>query len=196
MPKFEDIPQFTRSAGYAADIPWSDLLRSLDRYLAQGLDIDPDFQRAHVWDDAKRSRYVEYVLRGGASGYDIYTNCPGWSAGDQRSDFVLVDGKQRLEAACKFLRNELRVFGHLFDEYTDRLPLAGARFRWHVNDLATRQEVLQWYLDLNAGGVVHTPAELDRVRRLLEIEKANPNPRAATKERAEARRRRMEQAKR
>jgi hypothetical protein len=196
MPRFEDIPQFTRGASYAVDIPWSHLLERLEHYRECGLNLDPDFQRAHVWDDEKRIRYVEYVLRGGASGYDIYTNCPDWNAGGQE-DFVLVDGKQRLEAACKFLRNELPIFGHLFRQYTDRMGFTSARFRWHVNDLATRQEVLRWYLDLNTGGVVHSSEELDRVRVLLETEKANPNPkdvaRAAriAKERADMKRRRQ-----
>jgi hypothetical protein len=36
-----------------------------------------------------------------------------------------------------------------------------------VNELKTRREVLQWYLDLNAGGVVHTTKEIERVRELL-----------------------------
>lgn len=40
-----------------------------------------------------------------------------------------------------------------------------------MNDLDTQAEVLQWYLDINSGGVVHTEAELDKVRWLLEVEK-------------------------
>ena len=42
------------------------------------------------------------MLRGGASGMNIYTNCPGWMSGSH-GDFVLVDGKQRVDAVCKFL---------------------------------------------------------------------------------------------
>jgi hypothetical protein len=177
MPKFQDIPQFTRTASYAVDIPWSFLEDSLRRYLDEGLNLDPDFQRAHVWTEEQQVRYVEFRLRGGRSGHDIFTNCPGWNYGERGSEFVLVDGKQRLEAARKFLRNELRIFGgNLFKDYGDRLPMMEARFRWHVNDLDTRAEVLQWYLDLNTGGVVHTQDELDRVRELLEAELANPRP--------------------
>ncbi len=40
-------------------------------------------------------------------------------------------------------------------------------FVFCVNDLQTRAEVLQWYLDLNEGGVVHTSEELNRVRAML-----------------------------
>jgi len=170
MPRFQDIPQFTRTASYAVDICWDHLLASLDRYINEWkLEIDPDFQRAHVWDDEKRRRYVEFILRGGMTGLDIYTNCPGWHRGSV-GNFVLVDGKQRLEAVTRFLRNELPVFdGTYYREYTDHLRLR-AKFRWHVNDLETRAEVLQWYLDLNSGGVVHTSEELERVRALLAAE--------------------------
>ena len=37
--------------------------------------------------------------------------------------------------------------------------------------------MLQWYIEFNSGGVVHTKEELDRVRKLLEdeIKKENQN---------------------
>jgi len=38
-------------------------------------------------------------------------------------------------------------------------------------------EVLQWYLDFNSGGVVHTEEELKKVRELLESEKVVVRPR-------------------
>jgi hypothetical protein len=167
-PRFRDIPQFTRTASYQVDISWSYLLEALRGYTERdGLDLDPDFQRAHVWDEQKQVRYVEFILRGGASGKDIYTNCPRWDRGGVK-DFVLVDGKQRLQAVTKFLRSELVIFGkYRFSDYTDSLRITQAGFKWHVNDLDTRAEVLQWYLDLNSGGVVHTNEELERVRGLL-----------------------------
>lgn len=39
--------------------------------------------------------------------------------------------------------------------------------RFHINDLATRAECLQWYLDLNTGGTVHSATELDMVAELM-----------------------------
>jgi hypothetical protein len=40
-----------------------------------------------------------------------------------------------------------------------------------MTDSKTRAEVLQWYLDLNTGGVVHTDEEIAKVERMLEAEK-------------------------
>jgi len=170
MPRFQDIPRFTRSAGYMVNVGFAYLVK----YYAQcvvdyNLDVSPDFQRAHVWTSAQKVRFVEYVLRGGTSGLDIYTNCPDWNrVKDPRSQMVLIDGKQRLHAVLAFLNNELPAFGARFREYTDSPSITTSNFRWHVNDLGTRAEELQWYLDLNSGGVVHTADELDKVRGLLE----------------------------
>jgi hypothetical protein len=172
--RFRDIPSFTRSANYRINVGWSEIDGMLDGFRADSrvnglsFDLDPDFQRGHVWTEGKQVRYVEFILRGGASSRDIRFNCPGWQGEGSYPGgrFVLVDGKQRLEAVRRFLRGEIRVFGCLFTDFTDRLPLQTG-FVVHVNNLTTDAEVLQWYLDLNDGGVVHTQDELDRVRGLL-----------------------------
>lgn len=171
-PRFDAVPQFTREAHHAVDVPWSYLERQVATAVEYGLDLDPDFQRGHVWDDRKRRQYVEFCLRGGTSARNLYFNCPGYTSGEM-GNYVLVDGKQRLTAVRMFLRDEVPVFGgHVFSDFVDRLRMTGPSFRWHVNDLKTRAEVLQWYLDLNTGGVVHTDAEIERVRKLLEAEKS------------------------
>ena len=173
MPTFADIPQFTRDGNYQVNVSWNDLQHWIDRNRNDRLfvfDMDPDFQRGHVWTEEQQSRYVEFILKGGKSSRVIYWNCPGWMR-DFRGPFQLVDGKQRVSAVLRFLRNELPAFGYLINEYTGNLRLAREDFLFNVNDLNTRAQVLQWYLDLNAGGVVHTSEEIDKVRKLLDAEK-------------------------
>lgn len=173
MARFLDIPQFTQCANYAVDVSLDYLPHHYAHYVIDyGLDVSPDFQRGNVWTDLQKIRFMEYFLRGGRSGLDIYTNCPFWQEAtygheNPKSWFVLVDGKQRLDAALGFLNNEFPVFGHYFRDFTDSPRLHLANFRWHVNSLKTRKECLQWYLDLNSGGTVHTDDELDNVRELL-----------------------------
>jgi uncharacterized protein with ParB-like and HNH nuclease domain len=177
--RFQDIQRFTRSAGYAVDHELSYLRQGVGHYLEYGLDVNPDFQRGYVWTDEQKVRFMEYMLRGGQSGMDIYFNCPGWNGGEDAyvpgteklRDFVLVDGKQRLNAAMGFLLGEFRVFGSFFGEYTDNPRIVQGRFKFHINDLKTRAEVLQWYLDLNTGGTVHTDDEIEKVKAMLTKEK-------------------------
>ena len=174
MPRFRDIPPFTCTATYRIDVGW-DYLKShmehADQTVNGGLQTDAAFQRAHVWTAQQQIRYVEFVLCGGLTGKDLYWNCPKFTTGSREGPYVLVDGKQRLTAVLRFLDNEIHAFGYRFSEYADRLDPMKARFSWWVNDLETHAEVLQWYLDLNRGGVVHTDEEIEKVVRLLETEK-------------------------
>lgn len=182
MAFFSALPKFILGGSYAVDIPLDMLEGWLERQAGDYvIDLDPDFQRGHVWTDEQRSRYVEFLLRGGESQVTLYWNHPSFTREknpgcDLAEELVLVDGKQRLTACLKFMRNEIPVFGHYlreFDDECDRrgaLGMAGARLRMNVNNLQTRRELLQWYLDLNDGGVVHAPEDIQRVRGLLRLE--------------------------
>ena len=140
---------------------------------ALGLDLDPDFQRGHVWTEAKQIAYVEFCLRDGQGSRTLLFNHPGWNK-DYKGMMVLVDGKQRLEAVRKFLRNDLPIFGgNRLNDFEDKdrlLRTNAAHFTFSVNALPTRREVLEWYLQINSGGVVHTAEELAKVEELLKNE--------------------------
>jgi hypothetical protein len=170
-PEVELIPMLT-PARYQADWPWHHLERALRHYAEDyTLDLDPDFQRDFVWTERQRTAFVEHCLRGGTYGRTLYFNAPGWPEFDDGDLTIeLVDGKQRLAAARDFMAGELKVFGGWtlgdFDE-PERLRRMNQCFHFAINGLRTRAEVLQWYLDINAGGTAHSEDELDRVRGLL-----------------------------
>lgn len=170
MPRLRDIEKFIDCGGYACDIPWDYLEEWITSHKEYpGMDIDPDFQREHVWTEEKQIAYVEFVVRGGNSAKSIWWNCPGWTFGP-KTKMVLVDGKQRLQAVRRFLNDEIPLLGYLFSEYESAIMPSCCTFRMHVNTLKTRREVLTWYLQMNSGGVVHTKNELEKVERLLKQE--------------------------
>jgi uncharacterized protein with ParB-like and HNH nuclease domain len=169
--KFSQIPQYTRDGNYSINVSWKYLEKWIDEHESEvGLNLNPDYQRAHVWSKNQQIAFVEFQLRGGVGSNILRYNCPGWMAGFE-GPFELVDGKQRLEAVLKFMRNELKVFGYYLSEFEDNINIIRPDFIMTINDLPLRSQVLQWYLDINAGGVIHTEEELERVRKLLEIEK-------------------------
>lgn len=172
--KFADIPPFIGSSGlYVVNHSLVLLEGQLRQYEADyGLDLNPDFQRGHVWNERQQIAFVEFFLRGGATSRIIYFNSPWFaSAGKQGAygDMVIVDGLQRLTALRRFLADEIPAFGATLSEYEDTLHFANAKhnLQFAINGLQTRAEVLQWYLEFNTGGVVHTPEEIQRVRNLL-----------------------------
>lgn len=164
---FQKIPQFSK-AHYTINVDWDSLPNQLDRYKERyNLDLDPDFQRAHVWVEEQQISFVEYMIKGGLSGRDIYFNHPGWMKYMQ-GDMVLVDGKQRLNSVSLFLDNKIPAFNTFRKDFQGFI--SNIDFMFHINDLKTRKEVLQWYLDFNTGGLVHTDEEINKVKVLLERE--------------------------
>lgn len=167
--KFRDIPQFPQ-AHYKVNVSWMYLE---DWLLAEKdvVDMDPDFQRGHVWTQEQQSAYVEYTLKGGEGGRNVYWNCPGWPNVVPNAKLVLVDGKQRIEAVRAFMHDKITAFGRLHSEFEDNLPyLCGPDFIFQIARLERRSDILQWYLDFNSGGTPHSREELNRVKGLLEEE--------------------------
>ncbi len=170
--RLSDIKQFPR-AYYRIDVSWSFLRRHIypkDQRIE--INLEPDYQRGHVWSEEQRVAFVEYGLRGGEAARTIVTNCPGWM-GDFRGPYELVDGLQRITSVLMFLDNRLKAFGHYLKEYEDRERMNTASepsFGWHVLNLPTRREVLDLYIRLNSGGTVHSQKEITRVKKLLDGE--------------------------
>lgn len=169
--KFKDIPQFTRDRNYQCDIDIIRIPRWIN-YMREDmeLELNPNFQRGHVWTEEQQIAWLEFFLKGGKSGNIIYFNCSFWyynvPDGDY-NEFVCVDGLQRLTAICRFINNEIMVFGSYFKEYEDLAILNRHTLKLIVNNLKTEKEVLQWYIDMNAGGTPHTKEEIDRVKKLI-----------------------------
>jgi hypothetical protein len=163
--KFSDILQMTKPSNYRVNVGWKYLKKHIGRDRNPPFDINPDFQRGHVWTKEQKIAYVEFKLKGGSGSDIIQTNCPGWM-NDFRGPYVLVDGKQRLTAVLDFLDDKLPVFNHYYSEFEGRIPHT-CDFIWCVNDLETKKEVLAWYVELNTGGTLHTKEEIDKVLEMI-----------------------------
>jgi hypothetical protein len=64
--------------------------------------MDPDFQRAFIWDDEKQSKLIESVLM--RIPLPVY-----YLAEDTQGRMIVVDGLQRLSTFARFIKNGLRL---------------------------------------------------------------------------------------
>lgn len=171
--RFRDIPPFIECNFRGFNLRVDRLLVHLEEWERDShLQMNPDFQREHVWTPKQQTEYMEFLFRGGQSGLDFYFNCPAWHHTEKGTyrDFVVVDGKQRIEAIRAFFDNRIPIFGSLFREFTDKPNLMDHTVTIYVNSLQTKKEVLTWYLQMNGGGTPHSQDELERVRAMLEEE--------------------------
>ena len=169
--KFTDIPKFlTNRANYKIDVGFKYFADTIENFVKEeGLILNPEFQRGHVWTEEQQSAYIEYVLREGTSGKDIYFNKPSWHCKAQTNydEFVCVDGLQRITAICKFLNDELKAFGLYMNEFEGSPREITTRIAIHVNDLQNEKDVLQSYIEMNEGGTPHTKEEIQRVKDMI-----------------------------
>ena len=167
--KFSDIPQFTRAGSWECNFDIEGIVRWIEQEQREGLQLNPKFQRGHVWTEEQQIAFLEYFFRGGKSGLVVYFNKPDWHNNvpdGAYNEYVCVDGLQRITAVLRFVNNEIPIFGLYYKDFEDK-PRMRHTLRFNVNDLKSEKEVLQWYVDMNAGGTPHTSEEIDRVKAMI-----------------------------
>lgn len=173
---FKDIPQFVEAGNYEINMPFGHIEERIAEWQDEhDLQLDPDFQRGHVWTEEQQIAWLEYFFQGGKSGCVLYFNTSWWGDFNKRKyeykDFVLVDGLQRMTSILRFVRNEIGIFGgNKYGDFEGKIIMARAsnNLRLNINNLKTKADVLRWYIQMNDGGTPHTSEEIDKVRVLLE----------------------------
>jgi len=172
--KFKNIPQLIPTGNYKVNKPLDYLIKNLEEFKKEyNLNLDPEFQRAHVWTLEQRIAFVEFLLQGGKTN-PIYFNYPNWMRNFNDCDeMVIIDGKQRLTSVIMFLNNEFPVFKNLDEDnvgyYYNELDgiKLGCDLEFVINDLNSREQEIEWYLQINKGNVAHTEEEIKKVEKML-----------------------------
>ena len=169
--KFKDIKKLPFSS-YRVDVSWKYLPEHIERYREYyKLNLDPDFQRGYVWTLDQKIAFLQWGFIGGKSGMELYFNHPNWMDNSEDGEMLLIDGKQRLTTVLDFLNNKIPIFdGNYYNDFEDKMHTMDPGFSVHVYKMKTRKQILEWYLMMNSGGSIHTPDEIDKVKKLLEKE--------------------------
>lgn len=169
MKRLADIAQFPK-AHYEVTVGLFRMDWQVDWHVKDfGLNLNPDYQREHVWTMDQRTAFLEYILQGGEFGTTIVFNHCNWSNPKPTDEYTILDGKQRLQSVLMFLRDEVTVFGAKCRDFEDHKRMnMSFSMRWRILALPYRHQVLRYYLDMNTGGTPHTKEEIERVRSLYE----------------------------
>ena len=133
------------------------------------MDLSPDYQRGDVWTDDQASEFVGFLLRTGRSAPLVplifIQRDDKFIDGDE-----VIDGKQRLTSIHRWINNKIpaHVDGRkVWYRDTNAMERSGLPHSKVAYVDLTRAQRLEFYLLLNAGGTVHTEAEIDKVRDIL-----------------------------
>lgn len=62
----KDIIPLTSQGTYEVNVRFRNFKSTIDEYVNDyGLQLNPDFQRGHVWNENQERSYIEFILRGG-----------------------------------------------------------------------------------------------------------------------------------
>ena len=103
--KFSEIKQLPKTY-YRVNVSWDFLEHQIDRYKEEyNLEMQPDFQRAHVWTEEQQRKYVEWIMSGGFSGKDVFVNYPDWGNFSKygRHPFPLIQHPARIRSRPNLL---------------------------------------------------------------------------------------------
>lgn len=170
-----------RTAKWQADFRWDRLEESIANMGNDygGLELNPDFQRGHVWAPSQQVHFIENCLRGvvASNGFLIQFNSPSWN--DDASDSDLppglqcVDGLQRYTAVTEFVKGNVKPFGFTAQELSGtQFSAKSIHMKVAIHDFTSREHLLDHYISINAGGTPHSAEEIERVRGLLAQAKA------------------------
>lgn len=139
------------------------------------MNLNPDYQRGHVWSKEQSEDFMGHILEGGA--------CPAFiiHEGDfSKDDYEneMVDGQQRARAILGWFDGDIgaRLSDGRMVWHKDCTPAEDRMIRMGITVPVTlgrwdRKTRLRLYLRLNRGGTVHSNEEIQRVREMLAEEK-------------------------
>lgn len=174
--KFSDLLAPIQDGDYQVDVS----LEFLTEYFnslseAYNVQLNPDFQRGHVWTKRQQQQYIKNFLRNTRTNRLVYFNCIDFSHYEPSElvdldpkDFLCVDGLQRLTALLAFRNNELDIDGYFYRDFEDTPRIMVGRIHVNINTLRSKKELLEWYLLLNETGVPHSQAELARIKDMIQ----------------------------
>lgn len=179
----DDLGKIIRAVvkpNYSVHVRISSIESTLQEYADnEGLELNPDFQRGHVWTEEQQIAFCESLVRCvlGEVGRTITFNAASWATYNRKSDsdldkIVCIDGLQRLTAVQRFYRKEFKIFKEEFEggvywdffKNTRYDPNAlGQGLIFNVFDMQYKKDVLDYYLAFNSGGTPHSKEEIYRV---------------------------------
>jgi Protein of unknown function DUF262 len=172
----KDVPVDTAVIVQKDDLSLSYSQRAMSDILSKayyfGLDLDPDYQRDHVWSIEDKVSLIDSIFNHIDIGKFVYVYLE-WAENDGKYAYEVLDGKQRIRAILDFYEDKFPYKGKYFSELSNRDHdhFDGYQISYAEIRNATREQKLRYFLKLNTGGHIMSKEHLEKVREMLELER-------------------------
>ena len=131
---------------------------------------NPDYQRDYVWQQSDKDSLIESCFKGREIGKFVFVRYP------YPDNFTeVLDGKQRINALFEFCTSKFPYKGAFWHELSvrDRYEFEGIMIQKVTLESQhfSRVDLLEIFLDVNAGGVPQSEEHLNKVRAMLDAER-------------------------
>ncbi len=135
---------------------------------SNGVDLDPSYQRDHVWTMELRRNFIDSIFDNVDLGKMVFRDRGYRKEGPM---YEVIDGKQRLTTLILFLEGRITWRGRTFFDLSNRDQGHLTNYTVQTATITgpvTEAVVLRLFLRLNTGGVAQDPKHIAAVRARLE----------------------------
>lgn len=160
-----DMPQFAHEDTMRIQFSQRDIEGLIGLFYTFGVDMDPEYQRGHVWELEDKVALIDSIFNNVDIGKFVFIHLGYGTPG-----YEILDGKQRMTALIEFFEDRFRYRGKLFSELHPRDRSHIRHYRVGVGEtreLSTIEERLQYFLHLNTYGKPQDPMHIAKVESML-----------------------------
>jgi len=137
-----------------------------DYYYRNNLNMEPDYQRGHIWTLEDKVALIDSIFHNIEIGKFVFI----FTGYEGNSHYEVLDGKQRMTALIEFFEGRFKYRGKTFYEmnwrdqsHFERYKISYARTEKTMTD----KQKYEYFLKMNTYGKAQDPAHIEYVKNLL-----------------------------
>jgi hypothetical protein len=144
----------------------SSILHSI--YGGSGLDLNPDYQREHVWSEEQKVDLIDSIFKNIEIGK--FTIIRRKFSEELDNYYEVLDGKQRIQAILDFYECRFKYKGLTYNDlnWIDRNHFTNYSVSWAETEPLTDKQKYRYFLKLNKCGVPMSKDQIEKVEKMLE----------------------------
>lgn len=144
-----------------------DISSILNKVYHFGVDMNPDYQRDHVWELSDKISLIDSIMNNSDIGKFLFNRRDYVDA--ETPLYEIIDGKQRVSAILEFIEDRFEYKGLKFSQMhlRDQHQIKGKVVNIAEVQNSTKEQLINLFIKVNTSGRIMSKDHLDKVRKML-----------------------------